>query len=186
MREGVRHMDKFPLIWRERTLGELSVEQEALYTWFTVCCRLPEPGLWCAWAVGEQGELRLGVLEPLDGRLTIRRRFSHRMTEPLGRLVQGELRPAAGGVENWEPLGDPGKYFHSSYLKNQLRNVKGALTRREGECRYVAIPYDSRRPFPLTAMFCFARVGTVAGQHCAVFALNREEWPVIPILRVLD
>ena len=55
-------MDKFPLIWRERPLGEMSVEREALYTWFTVCCRLPEPGLWCAWAVGEQGQLRLGVL----------------------------------------------------------------------------------------------------------------------------
>ena len=82
-------MDKFPLIWRERPLGEMSVEQEALYTWFTVCCRLPEPGLWCAWAVGEQGQLRLGVLEPVNGKLTIRRRFSRRMTEPLGKLVQG-------------------------------------------------------------------------------------------------
>ena len=46
-------MDKFPLIWRERPLGEMSVEREALYTWFTVCCRVP--GRWesrgsCGWA----------------------------------------------------------------------------------------------------------------------------------------
>lgn len=100
-------MDKFPLIWRERPLGEMSVEREALYTRFTVCCRLPEPGLWCAWAVGEQGQLRLGVLEPVNGKLTIRRRFSRRVTEPLGKLVQGELRPAAG-EGTWEPLGEPG------------------------------------------------------------------------------
>lgn len=172
-------MDKFPLIWRERTLGELSVEREALYTWFTVCCRLPEPGLWCAWAVGEQGRLRLGVLEPQDGKLTIRRRFSRRMTEPLGKLVQGELRPAAGETA-WELLGDPAACFHSPYVQNQLRGVEGVRTRAEGTCRLVAVPYDGRRPFPLTAMFCFARVGTVEGRRCAVFALNREEWPEVP------
>lgn len=172
-------MDKFPLIWRERTLGELSVEREALYTWFTVWCRLPEPGLWCAWAVGEQGQLRLGVLEPQNGKLTIRRRFSRRMTEPLGKLVQGELRPAAGET-TWEPLGDPAAHFHSAYVQNQLRGVEGVRTRAEGNCRYVAIPYDGRRPFPLTAMFCFARVGTVDGRRCVVFALNEKEWPEVP------
>ncbi len=172
-------MDKFPLIWRERPLGEMSVEREALYTWFTVCCRLPEPGLWCAWAVGEQGQLRLGVLEPVNGKLTIRRRFSRRMTEPLGKLVQGELRPAAG-EGTWEPLGNPSAYFHSAYIQNQLRGVEGVRTRQEGSCRYVAIPYDGRRPFPMTAMFCFARAGVVEGRRCIVFALNREEWPVVP------
>ena len=47
-----------------RVVGELIAEREALYTWFEARCRLPEPGLWCAWAVGDREELRLGVLEP--------------------------------------------------------------------------------------------------------------------------
>ena len=80
-------MDKFPLLWDGRSVGELTTEREALYTWFEARCRLPEKGLWCAWAVGDRGELRLGVLEPQGSTGTIRRRFSHRMTAPAGRLL---------------------------------------------------------------------------------------------------
>ena len=87
-------MDKFPLLWDGRSVGELTTEREALYTWFEAQCRLPEKGLWCAWAVGDQGELRLGVLEPCGDRAAIRRRFSARLTGPVGRLQWGELRPA--------------------------------------------------------------------------------------------
>ena len=135
-------MDKFPLMQGCFSVGELITEQEALYTWFEARCRLPGEGLWCAWAVGDRGELRLGVLEPVNGKLTIRRRFSRRMTEPLGKLVQGELRPAAG-EGTWEPLGNPSAYFHSAYIQNQLRGVEGVRTRQEGSCRYVAIPYET-------------------------------------------
>ena len=77
-------MDKFPLLGKEAPLGELTTEREALYTWFTARCRLPGKGLWCAWAVGTQGELRIGVLEPAGDWVAIRRRFSDRMTAPLG------------------------------------------------------------------------------------------------------
>ena len=38
-------MDKFPLIWAGNPVGELTVEREALYTWFTARCHLPEEGL---------------------------------------------------------------------------------------------------------------------------------------------
>ena len=37
-------MDKFPLIWAGNPVGELTVEREALYTWFTARCHLPEGG----------------------------------------------------------------------------------------------------------------------------------------------
>ena len=75
-------MDKFPLLWNGRAVGALTTERQELYTWFTARCRLPERGLWCAWAVGDQGELRLGVVEPEGSQATIRRRFSDRMTVP--------------------------------------------------------------------------------------------------------
>ena len=38
-------MDKFPLLWKKNSLGELTTEREALYTWFTARCRLPGKGL---------------------------------------------------------------------------------------------------------------------------------------------
>ena len=98
-------MDKFPLMQGGVSVGELITEQEALYTWFEARCRLPGEGLWCAWAVGDRGELRLGVLEPCGDRATIRRRFSARLTAPLGKLRQGEIRPAhPPEPEDWTPL----------------------------------------------------------------------------------
>ena len=76
-------MDKVPLYWENQVVGELMAEGEALYTWFSARSRLMGQGLWCAWAVGDRGEFRLGVLEPAGSQLTIRRRFSSRMTAPF-------------------------------------------------------------------------------------------------------
>ena len=91
-------MDKFPLMQGGVSVGELITEQEALYTWFEARCRLPGEGLWCAWAVGDRGELRLGVLEPCGDRATIRRRFSARLTAPLGKLGSASPFPMASGA----------------------------------------------------------------------------------------
>ena len=175
-------MDKFSLLWDGRAAGELTVEREALYTWFEACCRLPGEGLWCAWIVGEGGELRLGVLEPAGEQAVNRRRFSRRMTEPLGKLLRGELRPAAGGTPAaWEAAQDPAASFRSSWLQKRLRGVRGALLHRgEDGRRYLALPYDRREPFPLTTLFCFACVRHIGGRAYAVFAFDGEEQPVFP------
>ena len=105
-------MDKFPLLWDGKPVGELTAEREALYTWFEARCRLPEKGLWCAWAVGDRGELRLGVLEPCGDRASIRRRFSAQLTAPMGRLLQGEIRPVRPAEPvDWAPLERPEALF---------------------------------------------------------------------------
>ena len=75
-------MDKYPVLAGEQAAGELTVTPEALYTVFDISCPQRE-GLWCAWAVGESGRLRIGVLEPEAGYLHIRRRFSRQLTEGL-------------------------------------------------------------------------------------------------------
>lgn len=173
-------MDKFPLLWDGRPVGELTTEREPLYTWFTARCRLPKDGLWCAWAVGDVGELRLGVLEPEGERAVIRRRFSQRMTAPLGRLLRGELRPAQGKSTppDWEQAPEPERLFHAPWLCRRLRDVRGALTRSEGGCRFLAIPYDKGKCFPLTTLFCFARIQDIHGARYAVYAFDAEETPV--------
>ena len=127
-------MDKFPLMQGGVSVGELITEQEALYTWFEARCRLPGEGLWCAWAVGDRGELRLGVLEPCGDRATIRRRFSARLTAPLGKLRQGEIRPAhPPEPEDWTPLERSAVRLRSPWLREQLHLVPGVLV-REHEC----------------------------------------------------
>lgn len=165
-----------------RAAGELTVEREALYTWFDARCRLPEEEkLWCAWAVGEKDSLRLGVLEPSGQEAAIRRRFSRRMTEPLGRLLRGEVRPAAEeDHETWQAVPDAENLFRAPWLRKRLRGVTGALVRTGGGRRFLALPYDSGKSFPLPTLFCFASIRSINGGRYAVFAFDSEERPVFP------
>lgn len=173
-------MDKFPLLWEDRTIGELTAERESLYTWFEARCRLPGEGLWCAWAVGDAGELRIGVLEPAGDRAAIRRRFSGRLTAPLGRLLGGEVRPAAPAetAVSWQRAERPETLFRTPWLQDELRGAEGVLTRTGEDCRFLALPFDRRQPFLLTQLFCFARVRRIAGREYAVLAFDRNEFPV--------
>lgn len=172
-------MDKFPLLTEGRPAGELITEREGLYTWFSARCPLPGEGLWCAWAVGDRGELRLGVLEPEGGEGAIRRRFSGRLTAPLGRLLRGEVRPA--GVrepETWEPAPAPERLFRAPWLRQRLKGAQGALLRRTGETRCLALPYDPGKPFPLTTLFCFARLRSINGAAYVVYVFDGQDRPV--------
>lgn len=177
---GGRGMDKFPLVWNGKSVGELTAAEEALYTWFEARCRLPGEGIWCAWAVGAAGELRLGVLEPMGDRAGIRRQFSRRMTQPLGTLLRGELRLVSvpGGNVSWQTVANPEELFRTPFLRQQLRGAEGVLTREMAETRYVALPWDQRQPFLLTPLFCFARLSRIGGREYAVFAFDRKEAPV--------
>lgn len=175
-------MDKFPLLLEEKIVGELTAEQEALYTCFSARCPLPGEGLWCAWAVGDRGELRLGVLEPQGSTGTIRRRFSHRMTAPAGRLLRGEVRPAFRQEEaapDWAPVCDVAALFRSDGLRQRLREVPGLLWRRKGEMLLLAVPYAPRQPMPLMPLFCFARPQRVRGERYLVFTFDGRERPVL-------
>lgn len=171
-------MDKYPVTDGEKTTGELSVWSERLYTVFDIACS-GQSGLWCAWAVGRDGTLRIGVPEPEGDRLCIRRRFSQRLTEPLGPILRGELRPLGAEREHWEPQ-EQAAPFHSRYLNRQFRGRKGIWTCSPDDCRLVAIPRDDREPFLLEAMFCFAQLRQVRGQDCWVFAFDAQEWPKMP------
>ena len=84
-------MDKYPVLAGGETVGELTVEAATSDTVLDMSCVRRE-GLWCAWAVGESGALRIGIPEPEGDRLHLRRRFSRSMTAPIGRILRGELR----------------------------------------------------------------------------------------------
>ena len=171
-------MDKYPLLLEGRPAGELTAVREGLYTRFTAGCPLPE-GLWCAWAVGEQGELRLGVMEPQRDQGTILRRFSDRMTAPLGRILRGEVRPAGQKEpEKWTAVPAPEKLFRSPWLCLRLQGVRGAQTRTCGEVRCLALPWDPKRPFPLATLFCFAHLRPIGEDMYVVFRFDKGERPV--------
>ena len=85
-------MERIPLLWQEKTVGDLSVETAGLYTCFSCSCRLPGEGLWYVWLVGDGGELRLGLLEPAEKGAVLKKRLSLRNWAGLGTLRCARLR----------------------------------------------------------------------------------------------
>lgn len=172
-------MDKFPLLWNGSEVGEMHVEQQALHTCFSVSCRLREEQLLCVWAVGEQGEFRLGILVPADGRLTLCRRFSGQLTAPVGKLLHGEVRAAGdGGAKQWQGIAHPEGLFQMPWLRRKLRGAEGVLFTKEQRGCCLAIPYDPLRPFPLTPLFCFARICRIRERWYAIYCFDGCERPV--------
>ena len=172
-------MERVPLLHGGRQAGELTAEQEGLYTRLSASCGQPQEGVCCVWAVGENGELRVGVLEPLGGEASISRRFSGQTLRPIGRLLRGEVRPVGEWTAevDWQPLTEP---FRTPWLRDRLGKFSGVLALREEGLLRVAIPYDGTGPFPLTPLFCFASLGRAGGRRCVFYTFDREERPVFP------
>ena len=171
-------MDKFPVCWNGSVQGELTLNKENLYTRFHVRCCLPGGGLWCVWAVGEKGELRLGVLEPCGDRAEICRRFSEQMTQPVGALLRGELRPVIKREESrWKGVSE---MAHQTPWLQQLRNCAGVMVCMDKRRYSLAVPYAQDRPFPLLSLFCFADIQCISGKRYAVFAFDERNQPVFP------
>lgn len=174
-------MEKYPLLQSGKAVGELTVVREGEDTVFSARCRLGEGGLWCLWAVGSTGELRLGVPERGRGEAVLSRRFSGRMTAPLGRISHGEVRNAAAPPrpQAWEEAPRPETLFRTPWLRRALNGRSGALTAPAGKGRLLALPFGAEDPFPLPSLFCLARVQTIRGRRYAVFAFDEKEWPVL-------
>ena len=172
-------MERFPLLWGSAEVGEVAVERDGLYICFSAAAQVPE-GLWCVWVVGEQGEFRLGVLEPRGERSVIRRRLSGRMTAPVGRLLRGEVRSVSRETSEWECASDPAGLFRSEWLRRRLERCEAGLFRRETGRLYLAVPYDVRDPFRLEALFCFAHIREIRGKRYVVFLFDEAEWPMFP------
>lgn len=149
-------------------MGELTVTPEALYTAFSVSCRGRE-GLWCAWAVGERESLRIGVLEPENGCLQIRRRFSKRLTDPLGPILRGELRPLGEEREQWEPLRP--ELLRSPDLRCRLGGLSDVLTCRPERGRLIAVPRDDAALFLWKPCFALPVPGVCRDGRTGYFAL---------------
>ena len=94
-------MKKLPIACGGETVGDAEREDERLYIRVNVRVALRR-GLWCAWGIGGRGDVRIGVLEPVNGESVISRRFSRRSLADAGEFSRVELRPVESGVGDME------------------------------------------------------------------------------------
>ena len=155
-----------------RAAGTLRTEPDGADTCFSLSCRLG-PGLWRLWAEGTAGRLLLGTLEG-GGPVSLRRRFSDRRVRPVGTVVRGLAEEVgAARADAWRPAREVPSFHAAAALP------EGALVRRAGSVWLAAVPCAEDAPFPLTELFCLARIETVAGRRCVVFAFDASGWPVL-------
>lgn len=136
---------EYPLWLSGRVAGQLEVTAAGEDTLFRCGCPGLPPGLWRVLARGERASLPLGLLT--EGRLS--RRFSRRLTEPLGPLRGGVLESVLQESSPWRP---------ARAEDCPLPLPPGSLCQRAGTRRRLALPYEPGAPFPLPELFCLARV----------------------------
>lgn len=171
-------MDKYPLYLDGRPAGELTVSESGMYADYRAVCRISGSAFLRAYLAGERSEMLLGVLAPEGGAYTIRRRLSHRETAGLGKLLRCDARRE--GELAWECVSAPERLLTSPYFSHMLQGVPGVLSQQQGERRLIAVPYDPAKPFPMTPLFCFAKICRIEGARHAVFAFDRQERPLMP------
>lgn len=171
-------MDKYPLYLDGRPAGELTVTDSGMYADYRAVCHGVGPTLLRAYLVGERSEMLLGVLAPEGGAYTIRRRLSHRETANLGKLVRCEAR--RDGEQAWERVSAPERLLSTPFFSRMLQGLPGVLSRQRGDRRLVAVPYDPAKPFPMTPLFCFAKICQIEGAKYVVFAFDARETPQMP------
>lgn len=172
-------MERVAVLLEGRRCGELSAEKRGLYMGYRAVCRLPESTVPARlFAVGERGEVRLGVPQPEGRGFLLERQLPFREAERMGRLLWGELRFLVPQERCWQKYGGALESLLGRRLAEQLRGVAGVLISRETERWFLAVPFDTGRVFPLTELFCMASVQRIGGGEYAVFAFDREGRPV--------
>lgn len=153
-----------------QSVGALRIAPDGPDTCFDISCRL-EPGLWRLYAEGTGGRLLLGVVEG-GTPVALCRRFSERLTQPLGTIVRAAAERSADRPTPWRPL-------RELTLPKGFSFPETALGRRAGARLLVALPYEEGRPFPRTDLFCFARICRMQRGQWAVFAFDSSGCPVM-------
>ena len=93
---------------------------------------------------------------------------------PVGTVVRGLAEEVgAARADAWRPAREVPSFPAAAALP------EGALVRRVGSVWLAAVPCAEDAPFPLTELFCLARIETVAGRRCVVFAFDASGWPVL-------
>ena len=172
-------MEQMLVFCRDSCQGEATVERKDGRAEIAVSMNDPTDGLYRAVLTGERGQLPLGVMEPHHGRLVLRRRPYLRDVEQLGTLrnIQVSRSFPFRRAEAWKKTDCPADLVSDAFLKERLLRQCVGWWKRSGDRLLIALPLDEGAPFPVEALFCFAKPEVVDGRHCIVYTFDREENP---------
>ena len=158
--------------------GKLTLREEGGVVQLQVQRPDDRRGLYKVWICGTVGRLLLGTLVPEGGELRLHRRLSR------GQLEREGCWPVAGGEvvlafpfgqEGWQREEHPERLVKDAVLRQALRGQTMLLCR--GKTGFLlSAPFDTGRPFPLTPLFCLARVE----RGRAIFSFDGEGKPLVP------
>ncbi len=110
-------------------------------------------GLYKAYLVGPQRRSLLGTLAPECGQLTLCRTLS------VDALQRQGLWPIRQVVEELVyPFQRDGVRWDDPVLRRCVRRLSRHTLLRRGEDFVLSFPFDTGKPFPIPALFCFAQL----------------------------
>ena len=172
-------MERVEVYCRGNCCGEAAMRDDGARV--EICVQIDDPGdgLYRAVLEGERGLLSLGVMEPANGHLTLRRRPERCEVDRIGavRCVRVGCAFAFGQKKTWNETNEPSSLLRGEFLRSRLTPQR-AWWRRGSDGLTLALPLRGDAPFPLETLFCFARVERVEGELCAVYCFDADENPI--------
>lgn len=147
-------------------------------------------GLYKAYFRSGGGRTLLGTMMPERGRLSLRRSWTleelqrKKIWPPQGAEVElaysFQQKEHATAPQEWTKEENPGRYLGERILRDAAVGMRAVIMRREEDGFALAVPWTSEHPFPLTPIFCFARIEEINGARYAVFHFSGCGCPVFP------
>jgi len=165
--------------------GGVTVREEGERAVCQAIGRSDGSGLYKAWLRGETGRALLGTLIPEGGALRLRRTVSIAQLKGQGAWppVGAEIAMAYAFVQEtapppeWRWTDCPCRLMEDKELSHALRGLNRALVKRDGEGFFLAVPFETRCPFPIPALFCLSRVERLGGRRYVVFRFSLRGRP---------
>ncbi len=167
-------MEQFALLDKGKSVGEVGVKEEGLYLGFHAQWYHMAEGLHWVYVLGENGSMRLGVLERQGAHGVLQRRLSKQMLRPVGKIQGFQLGEASLEIP-WEPI-LPGELWW-----NKLSAISGSKTKQVGAKRLLAVAYQPQKPFPLMNFFCFCKPTTIGQSLYLVLTVEGDDIACIEV-----
>ena len=167
--------------------GYLELRQEGAQVHLSVWRGMDGAGLYKAWLRGSGPDFLLGTLMPEGGCLKLQRTLSLDTLKRVGcwPISSGKTAmsfhftdPANKSFSSrWHWEHRPSARFSDPLLAESAASWGSMLLRDVEQGFQLAALFDPKRPFPITMLFCLARVSQVDGQPHVVFTFHSDGTP---------